>query len=340
MKKRTYFRNRSGFIFIILLTIAFLQACSSEPSIEDAKQFDISSEPTELFRNKTVRDKTVLQSFAFDNVNEHVYVLQVMAGSQQVGDETVAASWSKRTLQGDLTLTKLDKEGEQLEYMHLKGFGHGVAMGIEIEDDEPFIWMETDAIDDGENGWGSKLVRFPFEDQAVLDSDVDNLDTYELIPDADRTTVNIDQAYGLLTMRYRLDGQINFATFSLDDVKEGDYEPLYTIPQPDDIETFQGFASHGDYLYLLEGNSFENEEDDTGNTYITTINLQNEDVIDKQFIEAGMDLPFREPEGMGISIPDFDNPEDAVLNFGFASQHESYAIKLINIFGFDQMVED
>src|SRR5699024_3498955 len=121
---------------------------------------------------------------------------------------------------------------------------------------EPYIWMETDAEDDGNNGWGSKLARFQFENESVVNSQDSNLDKYSLIPDSDRTTVNIDQAYGLLTMRYRLDDQIHFAVFSLDDIHEGNYEPLYDVPQPENIDTFQGFASHGSYLYLLEGDSF------------------------------------------------------------------------------------
>lgn len=329
-------RKRSFRMFIIALFIfLFLQACSST-SLDDAKLFDITSEPKPFLLEKTVRDKTVMQSIAFDNVNEHIYVLQVMAGNQTVGDETVPVSWRTRSQQGDLTLTQLDIEGNQLGHMHLKGFGHGVSMGIDMDDDIPYIWMETDAVDDGENGWGDKLVRFTFEDREVLDASTDDLDKYVLIEDADRTTVNIDQAYNMLTMRYRLDDQFYYSVFPLDEVKEGKYEPIYTYPQPEEIGIFQGFASHGRYLYLLEG---DQTKDDKGNTYVYAIDLEEETIIDKQFIDAGMDLPFREPEGMAISVPNLDKPEEAILHFGFASEHRDYAIKLVNIFSFEEFIE-
>lgn len=328
-------------MFMIVLLAIMIQACSS-PSIEEAKQFDITSETTELFLEKSLQDKTVLQSFAFDDVNKHIYVLQVMSGGHQLPGENSPVNWNTRSFDGDLTLTKLDMEGNQLGYMYLKGFGHGVAMGIEIEKDKPYIWMEADSINDGERGWGSKLIRFSFENEAIIDSTSEDLDKYAPIPTADHTTVNIDKAYGLLTMRYRMNGSYRFATFPLDKVKKGEYEAIYDIPQPKDIKTFQGFASYGKYLYLLEGNSFENikADEEKGNTYITVVDLTNGKALDKQFIESGFDLPFREPEGMAISIPNIDKPEEAILNFGFASTvSESDSTKLINIFRFEQFVD-
>jgi len=325
---------------VLIIVIAFfislvvLQGCSKDSSHEDSKLFDIAVEPEAFILEKTVRDKTVMQSIAFDNVNKHVYVLQVMGGDQTVGDETVAASWQKRSSQGDLTLTQLDYEGNQLGHMHLKGFGHGISMGVEMEDDTAYIWLETDAVSDGSNGWGDKLARITFEDRGLLDAETDDLDTYVLIDNADHTTVNIDQAYDLLTMRYRLDGEFYYSVFPLEEVKNESYDPIYTVKQPDDIGTFQGFVSHGSYLYLLEGNE---TDDSGGNTYVYSIDLETEEILDKQFIEAGMDLPFREPEGMGISIPDLDEPEEALLHFGFASEHRDFPFKLINIFTFDEM---
>lgn len=326
-------------IILGLMVIVFLmQGCSHSLELKDAKQFDIKSEPQKVLHETSVKDDTVLQSFAFDNVNGHIYVLQVMGGGQKLADEEVLASWDKRSLQGDLTLTKLDLEGNQLGYMHLKGFGHGVSMGIEMEGKEPYIWMETDAIDDGTSGWGNKLTRLSFEDGALINAESDDLEKYEPIPGATNTTVNIDQAYELLTMRYRLDGAFRYAVYPLEDFKEGIYEPIYDVAQPKDIDTFQGFASYGYYLYLLEGNEFK-EDDQKGNTYITTIDLEDEEVLDKQFIDAALDLPFREPEGMAIAIPNPKKPHIATLNFGFASTYSGFNSKLINIYRFETFLD-
>jgi|SRR5690625_2459266 len=322
----------SFLIFILILLI--LQACSTD-DLGDTKIFDISQKPEPFFLEKTARDKTVMQSIAFDNLNEHMYVLQVMGGNQTVGDETVAHSWNTRSEQGDLTLTQMDYEGNQIGHMHLKGFGHGVSMGVEIEDEEPYIWLETDAVTEGDVGWGKKLARILFEDRTVLDAKEDDLETYELIEGVDRTTVNIDQAHDMLTMRYRKEGDFYFSVFSLSKIKEESYEPLYTFPQPEEIGTFQGFASHGSYLYLLEGGpTLEGE----GDTYVYSIDLEKEEVFDKQFIDVAMDLPYREPEGMAISLPDHNNPNEALLHFGFASEHKDYQMKMVNIYSFDEMI--
>src|SRR5690625_4170003 len=305
----------SFLIFILILLI--LQACSTD-DLGDTKIFDISQKPEPFFLEKTARDKTVMQSIACDNLNEHMYVLQVMGGNQTVGDETVAHSWNTRSEQGDLTLTQMDYEGNQIGHMHLKGFGHGVSMGVEIEDEEPYIWLETDAVTEGDVGWGKKLARILFEDRTVLDAKEDDLETYELIEGVDRTTVNIDQAHDMLTMRYRKEGDFYFSVFSLSKIKEESYEPLYTFPQPEEIGTFQGFASHGSYIYSIE--------------------LEREEGFDKHFIDVSTDSPYREPEAMALSLPDHNNPNEALLHFGSASEHTDYQMKMVNIYSFDEMI--
>ncbi len=72
-----------------------------------------------------------------------------------------------------------------------------------------------------------------------------------------------------------------------------------------------------------------------GNTYITIADLVTGEVINKQLISAGSDLPFREPEGMGIYIPNPKMPQQAYLYFGFASTVSAKnSSKLASIYGF------
>ncbi len=180
-----------------------------------------------------------------------------MAGGQRLPNESGPASkGAERAINGDLALTKLDMNGNILGYMFLKGFGHGVSIGVEMEGNTAYIWTEVDAVaNGGKNGWGSRLTRFPFVNESILTSNSPNLEKFELIPNADRTTVNIDIAYGLLTMRYRKHGAYRFATFPLEQVKKREYTAIFDIAQPK-LGTFQGFASHGRYLYLLEGTPY------------------------------------------------------------------------------------
>ncbi|NGP45247.1 Tat pathway signal sequence domain protein [Bacillaceae bacterium SIJ1] len=312
------------------------------PPIEQSKMFDLTSEDTELIREKALHNNTVIQSFAFDHVNKHIYTVQLMAGGQQLPDEDEPVSGRDRDFRGDLTLTKLNLQGEIEGHMFLKEFGHGVSIGIETEGDNTFIWTETDAIsNDGKHGWGSKLARFPFEDGQILHADNPQLEKFELIPDVDRTTVNIDMAYGNLTMRYRENGQFNFAVFPLDQVKQHNDTPIYNVAQPSGLGTFQGFASYGRFLYLLEGNAYGkgDSEKPTGNTKITIVDLADGSVVDQHLISAGSDLRFREPEGMSIYLPNPNTPNRAMLTLGFASTvSETNSAKLASIYGYDQLI--
>lgn len=147
------------------------------------------------------------------------------------------------------------------------------------------------------------------------------MEKHRLVAGADRTTCNVDMANGYLTMRYRINGAFRFGVFELAKVKQGSYSSVADVPQPALQYSFQGFASFGSYLYTLEGSAYgtSGSVEPTGNTYITCVNLNNGAVVDRQLTKAGYTLPFREPEGMAIQIPDMSNPNAARLCFGFAS---------------------
>ncbi|SDE56303.1 hypothetical protein SAMN02799630_05474 [Paenibacillus sp. UNCCL117] len=324
-------RRPSGFagtrwarLLAVLLVVALLplvQPVAGEAKpLFHSKLFDLSDPAEEIIREKTLHNGTVLQSFAYDNVNRHIYVVQLMAGGQQLPGESAPVSGANRDLNGDLTLTQLDWEGNETGHMFLKGFGHGVQIGVEPVGQTAYLWTETDSVAEGTSGWGTKLARFAFENGKILTPDSPELEKHQLIPGADRTTVNIDQAHGLLTMRYRQAGVFHFAVYDLQQVKEGEYVPLADVLQPA-VGTFQGFASFGGFLYLLEGNSYGSNGSTApaGNTYVTIVDLPSGEVVDKQLMTAGDTLSFREPEGMAIRIPDPKHPTKAELSFGFAS---------------------
>ena len=108
-----------------------------------------------------------------------------------------------------------------------------------------------------------------------MTSDSEELQKHQLIGGADRTTVNIDQANGRLAMRYRQDGAFRFRVFELDKVVRHEYEPIADVAQPS-RGTFQGFASHGGYLYLLEGNAYgsSGSVEPTGNPFCQVCPLE------------------------------------------------------------------
>jgi hypothetical protein len=234
-------------------------------------------------------------------------------------------------------LTKLDLAGNKLGYMYLKGFGHGVQIGVETEGDTAYVWTETDSVAEGSSGWGTQIARFKFEDGKILTPDSAELEKYRLIDGADRTTVNIDAANGLLTMRYRKDGVFHFALFNLADVKQHRFTPVADVPQPA-MGTFQGFASYGGYLYLLEGNAYGSNGSTApaGNTYITVVDVNTGEVTDKQLVSAGESLTYREPEGLAVRIPDMKHPQKAELALGFASNFTPN--RLANVYFYDRLL--
>jgi hypothetical protein len=295
-------------------------------SVPTSGRFDLTAPSTELIREKDLHNNTVLQSFAFDNDNQHIYTVQLMSGGQQMPGESAPVSGSARALNGDLCVTKLDLSGNIISYMYLKGFGHGVQIGVEPgvgQKGQPvaYLWTEVDAVNDGTNGWGTQLARFPFTDGAVVTPNTPWLEKHQIVPGADRTTVNIDTVHGLLTMRYRLNGVFHFGVYDLAEVKQNRYVSLADVLQPALSYDFQGFTSFGSYLYLLEGTAYgtSGSVSPDGNTYITCVDLNTGSVTDRQLTKAGYTLDYREPEGMAIQIPDRNNPNAARLSFGFAS---------------------
>ncbi|MCY9661753.1 hypothetical protein P5G65_08030 [Paenibacillus chondroitinus] len=328
----------AGVVLICVLGSSMPTASAKQPSWH-SKVFDLSAQPTELVRDKALQNGTVLQSFAFDNVNKHIYTVQLMAGGLMLPGEPAAVSGANRSLNGDLALTELDLEGNKLGYMYLKGFGHGVQIGVETEDGIPYIWSETDSVAEGKDGWGTVITRFKFENGKILTPESPELQKHKLIEGADRTTVNIDAVNDLLTMRYRKDGVFHFGVYELESVKQHQYDAIADVVQPS-VGTFQGFASYGQYLYLLEGSSYgtSGSVEPTGNTYITTVNFDTGEAVDKQLITAGSSLSFREPEGLAVRIPDVKHPQKAELGVGFASDFTP--LRLANVYTYNRMLPE
>ncbi|MCH1625939.1 hypothetical protein [Fredinandcohnia quinoae] len=331
-KKGLILRTIVGMVLMGVVTV-LPSTISAKQQVPKSAVFDLTDQATELIRNKKLHNGTVLQSFAFDNKNKHIYVVQLMEGGQRLRGENKKVSGETRSSNGDLTLTKLDMKGNKLGYMFLKGFGHGVQIGVETVGITPYLWTETDS----KAGWGTQLARFKFRNGAVLTPNSSAVEKHRLIEGANRTTVNIDPINKLLTMRYQLGGSFRFGVYDLDDVKQGKYTPLADVPQPP-MGIFQGFASYGGYLYLLDGSAYGNNGSvkPNGNTYITSVDLNTGKVVERKLFKGGNNLTFREPEGLAIRIPDLKHPNKAHLSVGFASN--SSPKRLSNIYYVDKLV--
>lgn len=254
-----------------------------------ADPFDLSI-PAErwLWKKDTLKEPTILQSFAFDEASEHLYVLQLTRGGSTAGD---------------LCLSKLDYRGKRLGHMYLRGFGHGVSVGVQrTSDGTVWIWTEADA----EGGYGRGVTRFRFFDGAVRTRA--DVKVRHPIPGSTHNQPSVCPVSRRIAVRHRVDDRPRYRIWDLDAFVAGDYsEPVADFPQtgahPDPKVPFQGYALHGDHLYQLAGTAYDartNPPAKRGNVHLSCLDVRTGRLLDRQRTEAGHSLDHREPEGLAV----------------------------------------
>ncbi|WP_369169700.1 Teichoic acid biosynthesis protein C (Precursor) [Streptomyces sp. R28] len=254
-----------------------------------ADRFDLSA-PSErwLWKKATLREPTILQSFAFDEVNRHLYVLQLRRGG---GDA------------GHLCLNKLDLAGKRLGHMYLQGFGHGVSMGVQ-NDPDGTVWIWTEA--DAKGGYGQGVTRFRFFDGAVRTRE--DVKVRNPIPGSTHNQPSVCMTSRRIAVRHRIDDKPRYRVWDLDAFVARDYSaPVADFPQtgahPKAEIPFQGYALDGDHLYQLAGTAYHaktNPPAKRGNAHISCLDIRTGELLDQQRTEAGHSLDHREPEGLAV----------------------------------------
>lgn len=243
-----------------------------------------------LWQKATLREPTVLQSFAFDEPNRHLYVLQLTAGGHAAGD---------------LCLNRLDYKGQLLGHMYLRRFGHGVSMGVQRDarDGGTWIWTEADA----ENGFGQGVARFHFSNGAVRTRS--QVAVRRPVPDSINNQPSVCMTSKRIAVRYR--DQANrprYRVWDLDAFVAGRYaDPVADIAQvgvhPDPAVPFQGYALHGDVIYQVAGSAYDtgtNPVAGRGNAYLSSVSLTSGRLLQRARTVAGYQLSHREPEGVAV----------------------------------------
>ncbi|MYX44211.1 teichoic acid biosynthesis protein C [Streptomyces sp. SID89] len=337
-------------------------------------RLDLNSASNNWIREKATKDATIIQSFGYDNANRHIYLVQVTQGGLKLAGESAPVSSANRNLHGDLTVTKWDMSGNVLGYMYLRGFGHGMSIGVEPVGGSAYLWTEVDAValSDGTSR-GRRLARFPFVNGRVLDSTSADLTTYTPVPGSTVNTASVDPVYGRLVVRFQdTDGIKKYQVHDLDLARLGIWsEPLAAIDEPDitavpgwPLTTYghpflQGYVVVGRYLYMLHGNSYGSTEKingqnvvisqpNVGNTFISSVDLTTGAFspappspfnvnVNPCYTAAAYTLDYREPEGLGVYIPDLAQPGVFSIGMGFASGPEG--ARLASIYGKSDLIQ-
>lgn len=284
--------------------------------LNPGRDFRLTGGGRALFTDVPLHDETIMQSFAFDNINRRVYTVQLMAGGNQLPDEDAPVSGGDRAGRGDLCITQLDLDGNERGHMYLPGFGHGVQIGVETIGRRARLWCGTAS---DTTGYATRVGAFDFRDGAILRYGSPLITCFDPIRDAEGTIIHTDIATDVvhhrLLVRYIVqDVGARYAWFR---GARPAGRPAADVVSPP-LGTFQGYAPWRDRGYLLSGDHSATAEPSPGNTTVTTIDLRTGEVLDAVPIAALPELSYREPEGMSILLTEPRHPDSAQLCLGFA----------------------
>lgn len=245
-----------------------------------------------LWQKSTLHEPTVLQSFAFDEVHQRLYVLQLRTGGADAGN---------------LCLNQLDYTGKLLGHMHLQGFGHGVSMGVQnTADGDVWIWTEAAAKAGSGGAYGQAVTRFHFANGATRTAA--DVAIRKPVAHSTNNQPTVCMASKRIAIRYRLANQPRYRVWDLDAFVARDYSaPVADLAQtgthPDPSVPFQGYALDGDFLYQLAGSAYDsttNPPAKHGNTYVSCLDIRTGALVQRSRTEAGYTLTYREPEGLAV----------------------------------------
>ncbi|MFF9778666.1 teichoic acid biosynthesis protein C [Streptomyces sp. NPDC013978] len=300
LSRRGLIRTGAGASLAALGLGAGAQTASA--AVAATKRFDLTQPSYDLFRSKDTHGARVQQSFAFDWENKFLFVATKRSGSTEAD--------------GDLCINKMDFDGNYLSYMHLNGFGHGVAFAALPRGSSTELWIECAA---NTNGYGTALAPITYQANTTLGSPAGSA-AYRPISGATEYTCSADPVYDRMIVRYHTSSGKRIAVYPLSAFRTGSFgSPLVDFAQPAISGTPQGYALYGSYMYFLTGDAYPGDGSPVGdgNTYITSIDINTGTVKQGPVLsKAGSTLHHREPEGLAVYRTDAGETR---LFIGFAT---------------------
>ena len=265
-----------------------------------------------MLTNVTLRDTSIMQSFAYDDVNQ----VWIFAQVQQSGRFGKTAS--QHAYDGDLTLTKVSQSGAILGYMYLNGFGHGLSIGVEPVGTTTYVWAESNSVyfeamgSALANGYGTKIARFGWKNSATYSCSSAGITTYGVNGGAPEQSPYVDYRRNRIAVQYwsTTFNTFRWAIYPLDQFKARDYTPVIRFSWPAELNdiTDQGWAYVNDSMMLnYNGNAYGSSNPAPGNATLFKVSLPGSQpvVADSTLVTSAGSLSPREPEG--LNILDTDN---------------------------------
>ncbi|MEU0302575.1 signaling protein [Streptomyces sp. NPDC006175] len=304
MSRRAMLAGGSTVVAATVVGVAFGRGERHDPGpVGTVGSFDIDA-ATELLPPTPLHHTTGPQSIAFDEQGR-LFSLQVMQGGIRLADERRTMSGKARRLAGDMCVTAYRHGDAAPQHMYLRGFGHGISMGVEPSDTGPQLWVESDA--DERTGYGRAVARIPFRHDTVLDSASPAVRHHRPLPRSHRIHPAVDVAANRVLVSHRTGDAHRCTTYALDEFLSGSYRPLADLRNLAlrDGETLQGCAVHEDLIYQLTGTPYteaggDNPPTGGGNTFVSAIDMRSGKTAGRRKVSVAPHLSFREPEGLAV----------------------------------------
>ncbi|MFD9307932.1 hypothetical protein ACFWCB_35535 [Streptomyces sp. NPDC060048] len=272
----------------------------------------------------TAARRIQMQSFAVDGASEHVYVLQCIPAGVRLEDEAKALPFEERLTAGDLVCTRMDFQGNVLDRMYLRGFGHGTALGVVPRAGGGVdLWLDGLARPEGYGSEGQAVATTAYvasTDTAVDCGDRSRVRTWapsgvqqHYVPAVDVLNRRIAVATRTVMPADRYSYVYTYRLYDFDAAARGTWIPLHSVTRTQPYP--QGVATFGDHLYTWTGRG---DEDDA---WVTTIDWRTGEPVQSTLIRREPSDATREPEGIALWTPAGAGAAETRLCLGFGVSH-------------------
>lgn len=296
--------------------------------------FTLTAPATPILTGVVLNQTRVHQQADYDEINNLVYVTQVIANGVTLPGESGPPPTGTRDSRGDLAINRVNATtGAVTGVMYCRSFDHGSGIGVEVEAGVTYIWIAYDAELQpiGTNAHGRRIARLPFQNGVVIDPTDPSIDDYDPVPGATSITPGLDIPNSQFAIAYSDGSGTTYQVFDLAAFKAKDFSsPLAVYPRPS-YPDFQSWQIFNGNIYQFHGSAYTTDNppppDGTGNVYFTVLDSRTGTVVQRVHDVHVPTLDYREPESLSF----WNLGTGPELVFGYASGGDG--ARVMNLYG-------